>query len=135
MVQSPCFPIVTRQWLTTRLDATAHIAEEMRNPEVKAPWAISLALGFTYIAGFLFNIVLCFVMGDPAEILASPMEQPVAQIFYNVLGKTGGIFYTICAVIIRKLPTELSGDVDQLTGGTVKFVCFAGLVSCFSSCK
>ncbi len=34
----------------------------MSNPEVKAPWAISLAMAFTYIAGFLFTIVLCFVM-------------------------------------------------------------------------
>lgn len=32
------------------------------NPEVKAPWAISMAMLFTYIAGFLFNIVLCFCM-------------------------------------------------------------------------
>jgi amino acid transporter len=69
-------------------------------PELKAPWAISLAMGFTYIAGFLFNIVLCYCMGDPAAILASPIYQPVAQIFYNSLGKTGGIFYTVCAFII-----------------------------------
>jgi hypothetical protein len=65
-------------------------------------------MAFTYIAGFLFNIVLCFVMGDPAEILASPIAQPVAQIFYNSLGKTGGIFYTVCAVIISKSITDLS---------------------------
>jgi hypothetical protein len=31
-------------------------------PEVKAPWAISMAMLFTYLAGFLFNIVLCFCM-------------------------------------------------------------------------
>jgi hypothetical protein len=36
-------------------------------PEVKAPWAISLAMLFTYLAGFLFNIVLCFCM-----VLVSP---------------------------------------------------------------
>lgn len=78
----------------------------MREPEKKAPWAISLAMAFTYVAGFLFNIVLCFVMGDPAEILASPIYQPVAQIFFNVLGKAGGIFYTVCAFIIRKNITE-----------------------------
>jgi amino acid transporter len=57
-------------------------------------------MAFTYIAGFLFNIVLCFCMGDPADILASPIYQPVAQIFYNSLGKTGGIVYTVCAFII-----------------------------------
>ena len=79
----------------------------MRDPEVKAPWAISLAMAFTYIAGFLFNIVLCFVMGDPTKILESLIAQPVAQIYYNVLGKAGGIFYTVCAVIISKNVTKL----------------------------
>ena len=93
--------------LTSIPDATAHITEEMRDPEIKAPWAISLAMTFTYVGGFLYNIVLCFVMGEPAEILASPMAQPVAQIFYNVLGKSGGLFYTACAVIICRLPSHL----------------------------
>lgn len=60
---------------------------------------------FTYIAGWLFNIVLCFVMGDitgDGSILSSPIQQPVAQIFYNVLGKAGAIFFTVCALIILK---------------------------------
>ena len=81
-------------------DATAHITEEIEEPEIKAPWAISTAMLFTYLAGFVFNIVLCFTMGDPAKILASPIEQPVAQIFYNSLGKSGGIFFTVAAFII-----------------------------------
>lgn len=77
-------------------------------PEIKAPWAISLAMAFTYIGGWLFTIVLCYCMGEPTDILGigpqgtatSPMGQPVAQIFYNSLGKGGGLFFTICAFII-----------------------------------
>ena len=76
----------------------------MREPEIKAPWAISMALAFTYVAGWIYNIVLCIVMGDPNDILYSPMAQPVAQIFYNVLGKKGGLFYTAAAVIVCKFP-------------------------------
>lgn len=30
----------------TDYDATAHITEEIRNPEIKAPWAISMAMLF-----------------------------------------------------------------------------------------
>jgi amino acid transporter len=44
-------------------------------------------------------------MGDVTgekSILKSPIQQPVAQIFYNVLGKVGGIFFTVCAFIILK---------------------------------
>lgn len=89
-------------------DATAHITEEIKNPELKAPWAISMAMLFTYVAGWLFTIVLCFVMGDITakdSILESPIQQPVAQIFYNVLGKTGGIVFTVCAFIILNFGT------------------------------
>jgi len=38
------------------------MGDRISEPEKKAPWAISLAMAFTYIAGFLFNIVLCFCM-------------------------------------------------------------------------
>ncbi|TVY24464.1 putative amino-acid permease [Lachnellula hyalina] len=103
------FGFLSVSWTMTDYDATAHITEEISEPEVKAPWAISLAMAFTYIAGFLFNIVLCFCMGDPAEILASPLAQPVAQIYYNSLGKGAGIFFTVCGFII------------------IKFVCFTAM--------
>lgn len=104
------FGFLSVSWVMTDYDATAHITEEISEPEIKAPWAISGAMLFTYVAGFLFNIVLCFCMGDPAEILASPIYQPVGQLFYNSLGKSGGIFYTVCGFII------------------LKFVCFTAMV-------
>jgi amino acid permease (GABA permease) len=103
------FGFLSVSWTMTDYDATAHITEEISEPEIKAPWAISLAMLFTYLAGFLFNIVLCFCMGDPAAILASPIYQPVAQLFYNSLGKAGGIFFTVCGFII------------------IKFVCFTAM--------
>lgn len=102
------FGFLSVSWTMTDYDATAHITEEIRDPELKAPWAISMAMLFTYVAGWLFNIVLCFTMGDingPNGILSSPMDQPVAQIFYNVLGKGGGITFTICAFLIIKFVT------------------------------
>ena len=104
------FGFLSVSWTMTDYDATAHITEEISEPEVKAPWAISLAMLFTYVAGFLFNIVLCFCMGDPSAILASTLAQPVAQLFYNSLGPAGGIFYTVCGFII------------------IKFVCFTAMV-------
>lgn len=103
------FGFLSVSWTMTDYDATAHITEEINNPEIKAPWAISMAMLFTYLGGFLFNIVLCFCMGDPASILQS--SQPVAQIFYNRLGKDAGIFFTICGLII------------------VKFACFSAMQS------
>ena len=94
------FGFLSASWAMTDYDATAHIAEEIKNPEIKAPWSIAIALGFTWVGGWLFNIVLAYTMGDPTEILGSPMAQPVAQVFYNVTGRSGGIFFTVSAYII-----------------------------------
>ncbi|KFY23029.1 hypothetical protein V493_06148 [Pseudogymnoascus sp. VKM F-4281 (FW-2241)] len=102
------FGFLSVAWTMTDYDATAHITEEISNPAKKAPWAISAAMTFTYIGGFLFNIVLGYCMGpSTTDILGA--YQPVAMIFYNSLGKTGGIFYTVCGFII------------------IKFVCFTAL--------
>ncbi|CAF3756019.1 unnamed protein product [Rotaria socialis] len=84
----------------TDYDATAHIAEEIQNAAVRAPQAIASALFLTYSLGFLFNIVLGFTMGDIENLLSSPTAQPFTQIFYNVLGRTGGIIFTLFAFII-----------------------------------
>ncbi|RMD42079.1 hypothetical protein DV735_g3057, partial [Chaetothyriales sp. CBS 134920] len=94
------FGFLSVSWTMTDYDATAHITEEINEPEIKAPWAISLAMGSTYVLGFLFNIVLVFCMGDPADILASPISQPVIQIYYNSFGKHTSIFFAVAAFIV-----------------------------------
>ncbi|RMZ75558.1 hypothetical protein DV737_g5239, partial [Chaetothyriales sp. CBS 132003] len=94
------FGFLSVSWTMTDYDATAHITEEINEPEIKAPWAISLAMGFTYVLGFLFNIVLVFCMGNPDDILASPIAQPVIQIYYNSLGKRASIFFAIAAFLV-----------------------------------
>ncbi|KAI1329078.1 amino acid permease [Xylariaceae sp. FL0255] len=98
------FGFLSVSWTMTDYDATAHITEEINQPEIKAPWAIFLAMLFTYIGGFLFNIVLVFVMGDPAQLLDyenyNLIEQPVVLIFQQVLGTKGAIAFAIFALII-----------------------------------
>lgn len=96
------FGCLSVSWTMTDYDATAHIAEEIIRPEMTAARAIFHAMGFTYIVGFLLNIVLCYTMGDIYAILQSEIEQPVIQIFYNVLGKGGGITFALAAFIILK---------------------------------
>jgi amino acid transporter len=84
----------------TDYDACAHIAEEVKNPATIVPKAIASALTFTYVVGWLFNIVLCFCMGEPSEILASPIGQPVVQIFYNVMGARAAIFFAVAGFFV-----------------------------------
>ncbi|KAL2037455.1 hypothetical protein N7G274_009735 [Stereocaulon virgatum] len=94
------FGFLAASWTMTDYDATAHIAEEIKDPEIKAPWSIAIALGFTWIGGWLFTIVLAYVSGDPTHTLGNVVVQPVAQIFYDVIGRNGGIFFTVAACFI-----------------------------------
>jgi amino acid permease (GABA permease) len=94
------FGFLSVSWTMTDYDATAHIAEEIIDPAWKAPWTITTALAFTYVGGWLFTIVLTYCSGNIADDLASPIYQPAAQIFYNVLGRQAGTFFTVCALII-----------------------------------
>jgi amino acid transporter len=85
----------------TDYDATAHIAEEMKDPAIKAPIAIASALGATYVLGFFVNIVFGVTAGPQwIELLSTPTGVPAAQLFYNVLGKNGGIVFMVFATII-----------------------------------
>ncbi len=52
------------------------IAEEAKDPARIVPKAISMALTFTYVAGWLFNIVLVFCMVSDlprAGLIPSPV--------------------------------------------------------------
>ena len=94
------FGFLSVAWVMTDYDATAHIAEEIKNPAIKAPVAIISALGTTYVLGWILNIVLCLCMGAGSDLLTSPTGLPAAQIFYNVLGKNGGIIFMALSAVI-----------------------------------
>jgi amino acid transporter len=94
------FGFLSVAWVMTDYDATAHIAEEIKNPAIKAPVAISTALGTTYVLGWFLNIVFCVTMGPWQNLLTSPTGLPAAQLFYNVLGKKGGIAFMVLSTII-----------------------------------
>jgi len=95
------FGFLSVAWVMTDYDATAHIAEEIKNPAIKAPVAIISALGTTYVLGWVLNIVMVVCMG-PAwpDLLMSPTGLPAGQLFYNVLGKNGGIAFMVLTTVI-----------------------------------
>lgn len=94
------FGILSISWTITDSDAVAHIAEEIKDAAVVAPIAIVSALSVTCIVGLLFNLILAFCLGDVDALLASPIQQPAAQLFANVMGNTGGVVFSICAFIV-----------------------------------
>lgn len=95
------FGFLSVAWTMTDYDAAAHIAEEVHDAARVVPRAIASALTFTYVVGWLLNIVLVFTMGNnPIALLDSKIDQPVVQIFYNVMGKGAAIFFALAAFVI-----------------------------------
>ncbi|KAJ9144333.1 Amino-acid permease 2 [Coniochaeta hoffmannii] len=94
------FGTLSPAWIMTNCDATAHIAEEAIDPSRVVPLAIAAGSITTYILGFLFNLVLVFCMGDPATLARTAHGQPVAQIFYDIMGPGPAVFFTIMGFIV-----------------------------------
>ena len=94
------FGILSISWTITDSDAVAHIAEEIKDAAIVAPVAIVSALSLTCIIGLVFNLILAFCLTDVTELLASPIAQPDAQLFANVMGKTGGVVFSIAAFVV-----------------------------------
>jgi amino acid permease (GABA permease) len=107
------FGCLSPAWIMTNCDATAHIAEEAKDPSRVVPFSIFAASTVTYVVGWLFNIVLVFCMGDPVAIAHSEAGQPVAQIFYNVMGPGPAVFFIVVGFIVMNfvcIPSTQSGS-------------------------
>jgi amino acid transporter len=105
------------------------LAEETKNPPRAIPQEIIFAGAFTYISRWLFNIILVFCMSDPKELLSSHISQPIALLFYNVIGPPGAIFFTVVAFLFMNsvyMTAQLAGSrMSSPSLGTSVLVRFA----------
>ena len=73
-------------------DSCVHMSEEASNASRAVPWGIVSSVGITGVLGFLINIVLAACMDpNPENLLGSKFGQPMAQIYYDALGKHGAL--------------------------------------------
>lgn len=73
----------------TGYDSAAHIAEEVANATSVAPIAIVSAVAITWILGFFVLIATSFAILDVGALLGTSLSLPMAQVYYDVLGKQG----------------------------------------------
>ncbi|TVY75794.1 putative amino-acid permease [Lachnellula suecica] len=66
------------------------MAEEVADPAIKVPWAMSLCVPVGGIAGLFFIIPICATMPDLADIITAPAAQALPYIFHKVMGSPGG---------------------------------------------
>lgn len=79
-------------WTIGAFDSCVHISEEAKNATKAVPWGILGSIGLCWSLGFLCTIVIASCMSPDLEsLLTTPFGQPMAQIYYDAVGKNGAI--------------------------------------------
>ncbi|TEY33701.1 hypothetical protein BOTCAL_0667g00040 [Botryotinia calthae] len=83
---------LTPVWVVSGFESAATIAEEASNAAKAVPFAMVSSLVTATVTGWAVIITIAFCMGtDVIGIVTSPLGQPLAQIAFNSLGKSGSI--------------------------------------------
>lgn len=81
--------------LTTMIggfDSCVHMSEEAANATIAVPYGIIMSIGSCWIFGWIILIVIAACMEQNLEnITESEFGQPMAQIYYDALGKSGAL--------------------------------------------
>lgn len=75
-------------WTIGAFDSCVHMSEESSNATKAVPFGILMSIGSCWFFGFIIMIVLAATMNPNLEsLLDSPYGQPMAQIYYDAVGK------------------------------------------------
>ncbi|KIX07801.1 uncharacterized protein Z518_02455 [Rhinocladiella mackenziei CBS 650.93] len=91
-------------WTIGGFDSAVHISEEAQNATRAAPMGILFSIGACWLFGWVCCIVIAACMSQDLEhILGSPFGQPMAQIYYDALGKNGALGFMSLLMIVQFL--------------------------------
>ncbi|KIJ34521.1 hypothetical protein M422DRAFT_263285 [Sphaerobolus stellatus SS14] len=89
-------------WTIGAFDSTVHISEEATNASIDIPFAIILAATSSVLIGWGLNVALAFCMGnDTANIVDSPIGQPMATILFKSFGQKGTLAVWAFVVVVH----------------------------------
>jgi amino acid transporter len=84
------------------------MAEEVFDPAIKVPQAISLCIPVGGLAGLFFILPICFTLPALEDIIAAPYAQALPYIFHVVMGSPGGGLGLIFLVLAITLFCSIS---------------------------
>ncbi|KAF8800418.1 amino acid transporter [Phlegmacium glaucopus] len=70
----------------------ASMAEEVHNPSVQLPIALSWSIPIGFVTGVIFLLPILFTLPDVPTLLAVPGGQPIGVLFELIMGSKGGGF-------------------------------------------
>lgn len=77
------------------------MSEETHDAAIRGPVAIRAAILVSGIVGWMLTVTFCFCMSDYDAIMATPTGLPVAQIFFNAGGRTGGTIMWFFVMLVQ----------------------------------
>ncbi|KAF2087162.1 gaba permease [Saccharata proteae CBS 121410] len=91
-------------WTIGAFDSCVHLAEEAANATKAVPYGILMSIGSCWLFGWIINIVLAACINpDLDAVLNSDFGQPMAQIYYDALGKKGALGFMSLVFIVQFL--------------------------------
>lgn len=77
------------------------MSEETHDAAIRGPIAINTAIIVSGVTGWMLTITFCFCLGDLDATINSPTGMPVAQIFLNAGGRTGGTIMWAFVILVQ----------------------------------
>ncbi|KAG0697353.1 amino acid permease-domain-containing protein, partial [Suillus ampliporus] len=90
--------ILMVQYTLTGFNASAHMTEETHNAAMAGSIGIVMAIGVSAVLGWFLILGLLFSIQNLDTTIASPMGQPVAQIFLDTVGNRGAIVLMVIVI-------------------------------------
>ncbi|CAK7266658.1 GABA-specific high-affinity permease [Sporothrix epigloea] len=91
-------------WTVGAFDSCVHMSEEAANAAKAVPLGILSSIGMCWGLGLVLLIVLAACMDpNPDNVLSSVFGQPMAQIYYDALGKKGTLGFMSFLFIVQYL--------------------------------
>jgi len=87
--------------LATNLTLLHSMSEETHDAAIRGPVAIRAAILVSGVVGWMLTVTFCFCMSDYDAIMATPTGLPVAQIFFNAGGRTGGTIMWFFVMLVQ----------------------------------
>ncbi|KAJ5771713.1 hypothetical protein N7520_002242 [Penicillium odoratum] len=91
-------------WSIASFDSCVHMSEEAMHAAKAVPLGIMFSAGSASVLGFLVLAVMAATMNpDVSQTINSQFGQPMAQIYYDAVGKHGALGFMIVLCIIQYL--------------------------------
>lgn len=89
-------------WTIGGFDSCVHMSEEAANAAIAVPYGIMMSIAACWILGFIILIVIAACMDQNlTNLTESAFGQPMAQIYFDALGKHGALGFMSALFIVQ----------------------------------